>query len=249
MAKEISNTRVIVHPDLGEVKIIKRRKCKRLSISVNHNNQVKVTIPLYISFKTGEQFLFEKEQWIKNARIKIGSTQKTPEIINELSFYQFHGRTIYITRHSSDKEILVKKFNPNQYYISVSNQVQIENNSIQLKIKKALVNCIKKEAKVYLTDRVEILAQKHSFNFKDVKVKLMKSRWGSCSYHNTINLNILLVFLPEDLSDFIILHELVHTIHKNHGVNFWNLLEKIDDNTKEKTKLLRKFKLNQWNLL
>ena len=60
----------------------------------------------------------------------------------------------------------------------------------------------------------------------------MKSRWGSCSYQNNINLNLHLVRFPEYLSDFIICHELCHTVHKNHGPQFHALLNEIVGNEK-----------------
>jgi predicted metal-dependent hydrolase len=52
----------------------------------------------------------------------------------------------------------------------------------------------------------------------------MKTRWGSCSSKNNISLNSSLVFLPEALIRYVCLHELVHTIHKNHGRVFWEAL-------------------------
>ena len=55
----------------------------------------------------------------------------------------------------------------------------------------------------------------------------MKTRWGSCSAKNNINLNMLITYLPKHLQDYIILHELVHTRIKNHSNQFWNILDGI----------------------
>ena len=55
----------------------------------------------------------------------------------------------------------------------------------------------------------------------------MKTRWGSCSAKNNINLNMLIMYLPKHLQDYIILHELVHTRIKNHSNHFWNVLDGI----------------------
>ena len=60
----------------------------------------------------------------------------------------------------------------------------------------------------------------------------MKSRWGSCSAKNNINLNMSMSFLPKMLQDYIILHELAHTRIKNHSKDYWILMDKIIDDAK-----------------
>ena len=60
----------------------------------------------------------------------------------------------------------------------------------------------------------------------------MKSRWGSCSAKNNISLNILMSHLPKRLQDYIIIHELVHTLIKNHSENYWTFLDKVTGNAK-----------------
>lgn len=76
-------------------------------------------------------------------------------------------------------------------------------------------------ARQYLVQRLERLAQQHGFTFNRVFVRNQKTRWGSCSYRNNINLNIHLARLPERLTDYALLHELVHTRIRNHGPDFW----------------------------
>lgn len=85
------------------------------------------------------------------------------------------------------------------------------------------------EAEAILSRRVEELAQCHGFRYNRVSVKRMSSLWGSCSAKDNINLNIKLLKLPAHLRDYVILHELVHTIHKNHGALFWKTLSEVCD--------------------
>lgn len=82
-------------------------------------------------------------------------------------------------------------------------------------------------AKSYLPHRTMELAGELGFSYKSVSCRHQKSRWGSCSHRNAINLNIELMRLPENLRDYIIVHELTHTIHKHHQNAFWNHLEKV----------------------
>jgi predicted metal-dependent hydrolase len=80
-------------------------------------------------------------------------------------------------------------------------------------------------ARKHLCDRVEQLARMHGFAYNRVFVKNQKTRWGSCSNKNNINLNINLVRLPQELIDYTILHELVHTRIKNHSSKFWDQMD------------------------
>jgi hypothetical protein len=78
-----------------------------------------------------------------------------------------------------------------------------------------------------LFERLRSLAALHGFRYRNAAIRNQKTRWGSCSAANNINLNIHLLNLPEHLRDYVILHELVHTEHKNHSKRFWARLDEI----------------------
>lgn len=86
---------------------------------------------------------------------------------------------------------------------------------------------LRTEAKRFLPGRVRELALEHGFSYRSVSFRHQKSRWGSCSHRNTLSLNIELMRLPSELCDYIILHELTHTVHKHHQDAFWNHLERV----------------------
>lgn len=94
-----------------------------------------------------------------------------------------------------------------------------------------------------LVDRLEQLSQKHGFSYNRVFIRNQKTRWGSCSGNNNINLNINLIRLPDDLVDYTILHELVHTRIKNHGRRFWNLMDKLLGDAKKLDRKLSEYKV------
>ncbi|MES2677814.1 MAG: M48 family metallopeptidase [Pseudomonadota bacterium] len=79
----------------------------------------------------------------------------------------------------------------------------------------------------YLILRCRQLAQIHNFSPRKIILRRQKTLWGSCSVENNISLNANLVFLKDELIDYVILHELVHTKVKNHSRKFWEELEKI----------------------
>ena len=88
------------------------------------------------------------------------------------------------------------------------------------------------QAKDNLCTRLKKLSNQYGYIYNKVFIRQQKTRWGSCSAKNNINLNLKLVLLPAELMDYVILHELVHTKHKNHGKAFWTELNKITGDAK-----------------
>jgi len=86
---------------------------------------------------------------------------------------------------------------------------------------------LRAEAKAWLIPRLEQLAGEHGFTYNRVFIKNNVSNWGSCSTKGNINLNMQLMRLPEDLRDYVILHELCHLRHLNHGAEFHALLDSL----------------------
>ncbi len=82
------------------------------------------------------------------------------------------------------------------------------------------------EAKKKMMVRLRQLAKFHGFAYNKIFVRSLKSRWGSCSHENNISLNIKLSVLPEEMLDYVILHELVHTQIRNHSKGFWKELDR-----------------------
>lgn len=73
--------------------------------------------------------------------------------------------------------------------------------------------------------RLAAFSQQYDLPYNRAAFRCQRTKWGSCSSADNISLNINLVFLPEHLQDYILLHELCHVRHKNHGRAFWGLLD------------------------
>ncbi|MEE4311049.1 MAG: SprT family zinc-dependent metalloprotease [candidate division KSB1 bacterium] len=99
------------------------------------------------------------------------------------------------------------------------------------------------EARKVIRDRLAQLAARHGFKYNRVFIRNQKTRWGSCSSRSNINLNIKLVFLPQELMDYVILHELVHTKVRNHSPEFWKMLDQYVPGAKAMDKQLKKYSL------
>lgn len=96
------------------------------------------------------------------------------------------------------------------------------------------VESLRRQAKKELPVRLAELAGRYGFTYNRVAIKHNSSNWGSCSAKNNINLNLNIVRLPEVLQDYILLHELCHLRHRDHGREFHALLEQLlADNIKK----------------
>jgi predicted metal-dependent hydrolase len=101
----------------------------------------------------------------------------------------------------------------------------------------------KRVAKDLLIKRIHELALQHGFTFGRIYIRAQRTRWGSCSHHNNINLNIKLAQLPQVLCDYVIIHELVHTRIKNHRQEFWQTLTQYIPDARVLDKQLRQYRI------
>ncbi len=211
-------------PIIGDISVYKHHKSKRITLKIKPNELPSVVIPMQMPYRMGVLFATEKTEWILQTQQKIKNKKKFPTIIDENVKIPTHFATINIIRKA--EKIKLEKVD-NNINIIIPSSYDIKNDDNQIIIRKIIVDILRIEAKKYLPQRVDLLAKKFGFKYNQLFIKNLKSRWGSCSAINNINLNLHIMRLPEYLSDFIILHELCHTVHKNHGKEFHKLLNTI----------------------
>ncbi|MDD2680962.1 MAG: M48 family metallopeptidase [Patescibacteria group bacterium] len=100
----------------------------------------------------------------------------------------------------------------------------------------------KERARVIATERLIYFNQFYSFPYKRLSIRDQKTRWGSCSKSGGLNFNYRLVFLPPELQDYLIVHELCHLKELNHSADFWALVAQRIPDFKKKRQYLRNFK-------
>ena len=89
------------------------------------------------------------------------------------------------------------------------------------------IEALRCEAKRVLPAMVERLAHKHGFSYGHITIRATRSKWGCCTSQNNISLSLFLMTLPIHLQEFVVLHELCHTVHHNHSAEFHALLNKV----------------------
>ncbi|MFR1289104.1 MAG: M48 family metallopeptidase [Alistipes finegoldii] len=107
---------------------------------------------------------------------------------------------------------------------------------------KARIEESRRAAKADLPARIERLSQLTGLKYAKLTIRASRTKWGSCSGRNTISLSLFLMTLPEHLRDYVIVHELCHTVHHNHSPRFHALVDRmVGGNEKALNRELRAF--------
>ncbi len=96
------------------------------------------------------------------------------------------------------------------------------------------------KAKDILPSKVEYYANLLGVSYGRISVKCQRTLWGSCSSKGNLNFNCLLMLTPEDITDYVVVHELAHRLHMNHSKEFWSCVESILPDYKQRRKWLKK---------
>ncbi|MEL7586716.1 MAG: SprT family zinc-dependent metalloprotease [Prolixibacteraceae bacterium] len=207
---------------VGSVLITRNNRSRRIRLRVKPDGEVLVSMPALVSEQKALDFVRSKVNWILKQQqdLKAGLT-----IFDSNNGFKtkFHLLRIIRVEHAKVSAMVGQGI----VQVNIPNRYDYNHPEIQNFVRKVLVQVMRQEAKVYLPSRLNELAKIHGLSFENVYVKHVKSRWGSCSSVNNINLNLHLMRLPDRLIDYVLLHELAHTVQKNHGPHFWRLLERI----------------------
>lgn len=85
---------------------------------------------------------------------------------------------------------------------------------------------LRRAARVDLPPRVERIARMFGFSYGRITIRASRTKWGSCSFRNDLSLSLYLMALPERLRDYVIVHELCHTVHHDHSPRFHALVDR-----------------------
>ena len=93
--------------------------------------------------------------------------------------------------------------------------------------RKPRVDALRRAAKADLPGRIARLSEATGLKYEKLSIRASRTKWGSCSGRNHISLSLFLMTLPEHLRDYVIIHELCHTVHHNHSPRFHALVDRL----------------------
>lgn len=220
-------------PEIGEVVIAKRKGAKNIRLSISAAGKVRVGLPQWAPYAAGISFAKSRTDWINQ---HINSHQPKPLIDGGRIGKSYRLNYIYTPKNARTTTRLKDQA------LNVSSPLPLETPAVQAIVVRASERALKQEAVKLLPPRLSQLATKNGYRFKQVRLKKLQSRWGSCSSSGVITLNYFLMQLPWGLIDYVLVHELIHTKHLNHSPEFWSDFEKAYPSAKQTRKLLKDFR-------
>lgn len=207
---------IINIPDIGDVEFSKNTRAKSIRIHIS-GSRVKVTYPRYVSRLVAKTYVISKKSWINE---------------HKTTSHEFHNGDLIGKQHrlelkNTSSQKVTSKVSTDTLHINIPDQLDPQSPEVQKKIKAKIEKILKTECENLITDRLKDIAYENNLNFKSINYKKLSRRWGSCDNKHNIILNIYLVQLPWDLIDYVIVHELAHTIELNHSLSFWAIVESI----------------------
>jgi predicted metal-dependent hydrolase len=204
-----------------------------MRLSINGAGKVRVGMPIWTPYAAGVVFAKNKSEWI-NKQLANHSN----DLLKEGDLIGKAHRLHFVLR--PELKTITSRINPSEIVISSSQSP--ESAAVQQKALGACEKALKAEAEHLLPQRLALLAKRHSYTYKESGVRKLISRWGSCSNTKVIILSYYLIQLPWELIDYVLLHELTHTKHLNHGKGFWEDFQKSLPNAKKLQKEIRLYK-------
>jgi predicted metal-dependent hydrolase len=188
---------IVNYSGIGQVLYVRNPRARNFTIRINQRGEVRVTVPGRVGWRRAESFFLSRESWVQKKLEQMNSHPCKESLPSEGESIRIRGREFPISLQRGDSGI-----------------------------EDAIWRILRNEAREYLPGRVAKLSEMHGYRISGLKIRKMKTRWGSCTSRKSINLNSWLMMVPEPLRDYVILHELAHTRFPNHGSQFWKELDR-----------------------
>ncbi len=214
----------IFHVSIDDVdynlKVIKRKNCKKLILRINFKTRnPQISIPPTLHYKDGLIFFHRNYDWVKK-QLDIQDTPK--HRFSELQNLPFYGENYKVSK------VLGKK---NTVTIYKENKEIIITHKENTNVEKLFINFLKKTAYEYFYDLSKNKALLINNSFRLLKVSDTYSKWGSCSKSKILRYNFRLIMAPKFVIEYIVAHEVAHLQEFHHQKSFWNLVNKLNNNT------------------
>jgi len=212
-----------------EVNEIVCSKRKTLALIVKPDGSLIVRAPLRTAEKTIREFIQNHAEWIEKKRAEaLATPPPTPRqyVPGEMFMYLGNAYPLEIVNGQKKPLLLEESFKLAE--------------SAQANAKLVFERWYRAQARQILEERINLYVDQHGFPYKKIGITSARTRWGSCSSNGSLNFSWRLVMAPIEAIDYVVVHELVHTVFHNHSRRFWKKVETIMPDYKERKKWLQK---------
>jgi predicted metal-dependent hydrolase len=208
-----------------------RSRRRTVALEVTLNGDVIVRLPHRAREEHVREFIAKKQRWIERTLRKVQHQKELhrPKTFTEGEEFHFLGQSCRLRYMDGGPRSL--NLENGEFLLSRSRAGQAE---------RFFVKWYRNEARRYLRDRVQYYAGKTGLAYGNITITGAKKRWGSCNRHNDLSFSWRLVLAPLEVIDYVVVHELVHSVEKNHSRNkVWKKVAEILPAYKEQRKWLK----------
>ena len=222
-------------PEMGQYFVRESARAKHVSLRVIAGIGLEVTIPRRFSRRLIPQVIRDNGDWIRR-QFRKQAKELNPEFLcwppPRLRLAAVD-EVVHVHYERSPQAAVTFSWDQQQTELHLAGSVQDKS-----AVRAALASALKAKATNELLPWLATLAQQHALSYRKSVIRGQRTLWGSYSSSGTLSLNYKLLFLPPELTRYVLLHELAHTRHLNHSRRFWALLTTLEPAARELDKAL-----------
>lgn len=212
-----------------EIDQIIRTRRKTIALIVKPDGSLLVRAPLRASNRSIQEFVAKNTQWIEKTRARIkADAPPPPRQYVPGDEFEYLGKSCPLEIVPDQGESLLLADGRFKLAASAQGEAAV-----------VFEHWYKEQARQIINERVEFHARQNGFYYSRIGITSARTRWGSCSATGTLNFSWRLIQAPMEVVDYVVVHELVHTMIHNHSRKFWTKLEQTMPDYREHRKWLK----------
>jgi predicted metal-dependent hydrolase len=209
----------------SQPKIVRSRR-KTIALIIQADGSLVVRAPQRVTTRQITEIVDQKAEWIRSRQEQVQTRPKPEEhqfASGEKFWYLGSACPLLVTQGRQNR----LEFSGGAFRLSVIPPSHLHlTDGKEEKRRRTLGEILftawyRRQARQVLEERVSLLAERYGFNYRQVKITSARTRWGSCSGRGTLSFPWRLVMAPLAVIDYVVVHELVHTVVRGHGGDFW----------------------------
>jgi len=204
-----------------------RSKRKTIAIMIQRDGKLLVRAPLRVSIVHIQHFINEKTDWILAQQEKANAHLVPAHEYKDGEIFLFLG-----------KKIPLELADPQKIPLILGSSFRLKRSEKE-QARQVFTRWYQEQARRVIASRVEYFADQYNLSYSRIRLSSARTRWGSCSSKGTLSFTWRLVMAPQEVIDYVVIHELVHLEIKNHSAAFWAKVQEYVPDYKKKRAWLK----------